>query len=305
MRRLLTLVITASLTLGAFIACPAAAQPDNRITVAVLDFKMGDVYKWWTWNWDVSGGVTALVTDALVGKGQYRIVERSRITQVLGEQDFGQSGRVDESSAVEIGKLLGARVLVYGTVTEFNFASTGGIKIGGVGLGGSKARTKLSGRVVDAQTGEILGSIVGEGEETGLSFSLNTYRGISFSAKEFKDSTVGKSVEKAVNAFAEDAVGKINAASMRLTMDAYRPALTGFVAGLIPNGVIINIGSNAGVMKNQYFDVFRVMVVAGVAEPVRVPVGVIKIVSVDPNAAVGMFESVTSPVQVGDAVAKK
>jgi len=86
---------------------PLAAQPDNRVTVAILSFDSSNVRKWWTWNWDIGDGLGDLVTEALVAKGSYRVLERAQMKRILGEQDFGRSGRVDESKAVEIGKLLG------------------------------------------------------------------------------------------------------------------------------------------------------------------------------------------------------
>ncbi len=284
---------------------PLAAQLDNRVTVAVLSFDSSNVRKWWTWNWDIGDGLGDLVTEALVAKGSYRVLERAQMKRILGEQDFGRSGRVDESKAVEIGKLLGARLVIFGALTEFDYASTGSVRIGGIGISGSKARTKLNGRIVDAQTGEILGAVVGEGEESGATLSVNTYRGISFSSKEFRNSTVGKSVDRAVAAFADAAAIKIDEAGARLAAEARMASLSGSVVAIIPDGVIINLGSNAGIAKGQRLEVYRLMAVPGLAEPVRIPVGSIQIISVDPNAAVGRFESVTSPVEVGDVVSRE
>ncbi len=283
---------------------PMAAQPDNRVTVAVLSFDSSNVRKWWTWSWDVGDGLADLVTESLVAKGSYRVLERAQMKRILGEQDFGRSGRVDESKAVEIGKLLGARLVIFGALTEFDYASTGGVRIAGIGISGSKARTKLNGRIVDVQTGEILGAVVGEGEESGATLSVNTYRGISFSSKEFQNSTVGKSVDRAVAAFADAAAIRIDEAGARLAAEARMASLSGSVVAVIPDGVIINLGSNAGIAKGQLLEVYRLMAVPGLADPVRIPVGSIRIISVDPNAAVGTLESVTSPVEVGDIVSR-
>lgn len=301
--RIAKLLAVAVMIVAAMCACPAAAQIDNTLTVAVLNFDMANVRQWWSWSWDVSDGISGLVAEALVGKGDYKVLEREQLKSILAEQDFGKSGRVDESKAVEIGKLLGARLLIFGTVNEFDYASTGGIKILGVTLSGSKAVTSLSGRIVDAMTGEILGSVSGQGEEKGTSFSLNTYMGLSFSAKEFKNSTVGKSVDAAISTFASAAAAKIGEVSGKLAAAAQRQSITGVVLAVIPDGVIINLGSSAGVMKGQYFDVFRLTYVPGLMDPVRIPVGMLKIISSDPGAAVGQMEpGASSPVQVGDVV---
>ncbi|OPZ65133.1 MAG: Curli production assembly/transport component CsgG [Firmicutes bacterium ADurb.Bin506] len=301
--RIVRLLAMALIAVVAVCAYPVAAQIDNALTVAVLNFDMANVRQWWTWSWDVSDGIAGLVAEALVGKGNYKVLEREQLKAILAEQDFGASGRVDESKAVEIGKLLGARLLIFGTVNEFDYASTGGIKILGVTLSGSKAVTSLSGRIVDALTGEILGSVTGSAEEKGTSFSLNTYMGLSFSAKEFKNSTVGKSVDAAIDSFASAAAAKIEEVSGKLAAAAQRQSITGVVLAVIPDGVIINLGSSAGVLKGQYFDVFRLTYVPGLMDPVRIPVGTLKIISSDPNAAVGQMEpGASSPVQVGDVV---
>ena len=66
---------------------PLAAQPDNRVTVAILSFDSSNVRKWWTWNWDIGDGLGDLVTEALVAKGSYRVLERAQMKRILGEQD--------------------------------------------------------------------------------------------------------------------------------------------------------------------------------------------------------------------------
>lgn len=306
MNKLVRVVAVAALTLALALvgACPAAAQTDNRVTVAGPNFDMSNVRQWWSWHWDVSADMSGLVSEALVGKGNFRVLERSQIQSILAEQDFGHSGRVDESQAVEIGRLLGARLLIFGTITAFDYASTGGIQIFGVGLSGSKAVTELSGRIVDALTGEILGSVTGYGEESGTTFSLNTYRGLSFASREFQNSTVGKSVQQAVDSFASAAAGKINEVAANLAAEAQRPELTGVVAAIIDAGVVINIGSSAGVRVGQRMEVYRLTFIPGLMDPVRVPVGTMRIISVDPNASIGQMES-EAAVQVGDLVSSK
>ncbi len=47
----------------------------------------------------------------------YNIVERSRMTQVLNEQQLGLTGLVDQNQAVQIGKMLGVQAIVMGNVS--------------------------------------------------------------------------------------------------------------------------------------------------------------------------------------------
>lgn len=55
------------------------------------------------------------LTMGLLKFDALQLVERAQIGNVLKEQQFGQSGYVDETSAPQIGKLLGAQVVVLGS----------------------------------------------------------------------------------------------------------------------------------------------------------------------------------------------
>lgn len=69
---------------------------------------------------------------------EMNIVERSLVDQIVSEWDFGVSGIVSESSASEIGQLLGASSIVIGTLT----------KIGN--------RISVNARIVDVETSRVL-----------------------------------------------------------------------------------------------------------------------------------------------------
>ena len=115
---------------------------------------------------------------------------------------------------------------------------------------------------------------------------------------------MGKSVQQAVDSFASAAAGKINEVAANLAAEAQRPELTGVVAAIIDAGVVINIGSSAGVRVGQRMEVYRLTFIPGLMDPVRVPVGTMRIISVDPNASIGQMES-EAAVQVGDLVSSK
>jgi len=65
--------------------------------------------------------VSACIVD-LTGSGQLEILDRGNIEKVLKEQKFSNSGLVDSDSAIELGKLLGAGVLLF--VKVHNLKST-------------------------------------------------------------------------------------------------------------------------------------------------------------------------------------
>ncbi len=80
-----------------------------------------------------------------------RVIERSQIQQLLREQQFGQSAFADEQTAPQIGKMLGADMLVMGSYEKV----------------GSRLRAYV--RFVDVETGEIdsrhKGKVEGQAEQ--------------------------------------------------------------------------------------------------------------------------------------------
>jgi hypothetical protein len=81
--------------------------------------------------------VRELISSAFVNTGKYNIVERSLLERVMKEQEFSNSGVVDDSQATEIGKLAGAHKVVLSVVTL----------VGG--------RNMLSIKVIDVKTATI------------------------------------------------------------------------------------------------------------------------------------------------------
>ncbi|MCP4399510.1 MAG: hypothetical protein GY801_19695 [bacterium] len=112
-----------------FIASASAAE-----TVAVLDFKSLLTDK------DLGVAVAEILKTELAGQGQYTIVERGMLEQILEEQALQLSGAVDTDTAVKIGKLTGANIVVTGSIVKtgemytinsrFIEVETGIVKIG-------------------------------------------------------------------------------------------------------------------------------------------------------------------------------
>src|SRR5690625_2544060 len=108
------------MTMLVFVSSIGVGAAESSLTIAAMPFH----FSGGRWSGvDVGQQITSLVTDNLVNKGDFLVVERELIQEIIGEQDFGQSGRVDPSRAAEIGRLLGADVLLFGTVTRFEFSS--------------------------------------------------------------------------------------------------------------------------------------------------------------------------------------
>ena len=150
------------------LASPAAAQ-SNRPTVALLDFDFASIQHWWSGNQDIGKGIADMIVDGLVEDGTYRVIERKRISDVLAEQDFSNSDRADPSQGqvVKIGKALGVKYLIVGSVTKFGMEDKntrfGGsvlgrrnFGVGDVGTKKGKASVAVTARMIDTTTGEIM-----------------------------------------------------------------------------------------------------------------------------------------------------
>ena len=199
-------------------ALPAAAQA-GRPTVAVLNFEYGTLEHWWSGNQDIGQGISDLLVDELVNDGSFRMIERKRLDAILAEQNFSQSERADPSAKTlaQVGKVLGVKYLVVGSVTKFgteksnkSFGAGGfGSKygVGEVGTAKGKANVAITARMISTTTGEILISAKGDGTSKRSGLLLGGAGGggagagvgrIEFGASDFRDTILGEATEMAV-----------------------------------------------------------------------------------------------------------
>jgi TolB-like protein len=66
----------------------------------------------------IGKAVSAMLVTEFSGRDGLQVIERDQLNKLLTEQKLALSGRVEESSAVEIGKLLGAQYMFYGQITS-------------------------------------------------------------------------------------------------------------------------------------------------------------------------------------------
>jgi len=112
-------------------------------------------------------GIEAIVINALLQTGRFRLVERTELSGVIAEQDLATSGRIAKPSGAKTGNILGAEYLVqlvitdYETNTSGSDGAIGGLLrskvplLGGVKIGKSTGRVGLNIRLIDAETSEI------------------------------------------------------------------------------------------------------------------------------------------------------
>jgi TolB-like protein len=133
-------------------------------------------------------GLPDLLAGELARLPHVTVVQRDRLEEVVREQSLQLSGRVDESSAVRVGRLAGATVLLTGSMTTV----------------GSTLRLDV--QFVGVERGVVLDSASAEGvvaDPLGVAKALSMAvlaRLHASPAQRVTDATVPKSFEEAVNA---------------------------------------------------------------------------------------------------------
>lgn len=130
---LLAVVLAAATPLPAAAATPPAAGEGWLIAAFPLeDLAPAEGTK------GLGEEIAATLTDGLARSGKVRVVERKRLQLILEEIKMSAYGLVDERTAVQAGRLLGANALVLGSFLKF----------------GDTVRINI--RVVKTETGEVI-----------------------------------------------------------------------------------------------------------------------------------------------------
>jgi curli biogenesis system outer membrane secretion channel CsgG len=145
-----------------------------------------------------------MLTNELASTGKFRVVERNKLSSVLDEQDLAASGRISKSTGAKLGKITGARYLVFATVTAFDSHTAGsgaGISFRGIGIGGKKedAYIAVDLRVVDTTTGEVEYTRTVEGRASSYGMHGSVYRGgFGGSLGKYENTPTGKAIRACV-----------------------------------------------------------------------------------------------------------
>ncbi|UCG20728.1 MAG: hypothetical protein JSU80_13595 [Deltaproteobacteria bacterium] len=138
---------------------PAFDYKGKKIPVVIMDFETRVPGH----GWRVGQGASDMLITALVKTKKYKVYERDRLNSIMKEQKLQMSGAVDMSTAVQIGKLVGAKYIITGAVTEFGVAKTGAHGGGYFSVGKQHYRATVDVRAVNVQTGEIVFADTGSG----------------------------------------------------------------------------------------------------------------------------------------------
>jgi TolB-like protein len=156
---------------------PARAE-FQKTKIAVLDFEMiGDKME--------TASMGAIISEwfitGIVKSGRFDVVERAMLQKILSEQKLGTSGMIDEQSAAALGKVLGVKAIISGSLLKLQDAVDINARVISVESGSIIAAENIrsSGKsdlhaLVDELIGRILqnfpltGYVVKKGDKTAI-----------------------------------------------------------------------------------------------------------------------------------------
>jgi curli biogenesis system outer membrane secretion channel CsgG len=319
MKRVLAILfVTLTVTSGAW------AQEKKRM--AVLDFDYGTVrtavQAYFGTDQDVGKGISLLLEQKLVQDGKYRVIDRNSMDKVLKEQNFSNSDRADASTAAKIGRILGVSAIITGSITQFGRddkhigVGGGGYGLGKFGLGGvgkneSKAVVNVTAKIIDINTAEILAVATGSGESKRGGFKLGGGGGgwsggggggLDMGSSNFANSILGEAVNAAVASLGQQLDDKAD------LLPTVKVEVSGLVADVEGNTVILNVGTKAGVKVGDHLAIsrkgkeIRDPATGKVLKVVLTKLGDLTITQADEGSSTGTFSG-PKPPQVGDAAA--
>jgi len=245
----------------------ASGQQKRR--VAVLSFDDGSVRSSSAAalgrNQDVGASLADVLVKELLEGGRYSVIERRAIDQVLKEQNFSNSSRVDTKTAVAIGRLLGVQAIITGSVLQFGVeekeVSVGSGALGRVTrgvIGGGKrtnatAKVSLTARLIDTSSGEVLTAASGEGESSKSSVGASGYAtgSIDMTSSTFQGTVLGEAVNRAAKAVAVS----LNQFGSKLASAPV--AYSGVIADVSGRSLVINVGNQKGVQVGDTIEITR------------------------------------------------
>lgn len=210
-RALIAIVLAVAAIAGVASAGPAAgaragergASQGLKRTVAVYQFQTSDA------SAASADALTAMLTDALVNDGRFVVVEREDLGDIATEQTLGAQHSTTSETSAQSGKMIGASLIIRGSVTKFEPNAQGSnisIGFGGfggeaLGLQGGHAVIGISLRVIDSTTGQVLATVKAEGTAAthGVSVSAMSNSGAQLSASTLKQTPLGQAAEQAID----------------------------------------------------------------------------------------------------------
>jgi len=133
--------------------------------------------------------VSDFLIDNLLDSNYFMLVERDNLKAILDEQSLSMTGLVDSGTAVSVGKLAGAKYIIYNNIANLSTKESGigyrNSAYGGTGFSKYTVTANIVARIIDTETGQIVLS----GRGKGSSSSSNVEFGLD---KRSQSSTIYK-----------------------------------------------------------------------------------------------------------------
>lgn len=114
-------------------------EQDTRPGVGVWPFSNGGSFGSDPWDYESLGiGLQQMLITELSLNSGLRLVERSRLREIIAELELGAGGYIDPKTTASVGKLVQARYMIVGSFVDAN------------------GTMRLDARIDDVETGEIL-----------------------------------------------------------------------------------------------------------------------------------------------------
>ena len=138
-----------------------------------------------------------MLETQLVKTNKFKIIERSRLAEILKEKGLGSVGVTTGSNNTFSG-VQGVDYLIYGSITKLGQAGSA-TNVGGMSFGGSNVEMAVDLRIIDAHNGEIIkADTVGELMKAGGGFSSSVFSTANKTADPLAD--VQRLTAKAISA---------------------------------------------------------------------------------------------------------
>ncbi len=126
--------------------CPD--DSDGKIqTIAIMEFDNYSVGKYQEELGFISKGLAEFFESDFKKISELKIVERDKVDFLLGELSLSESGKIEKATAVKVGKMLGAQIMVFGSIMQ---------------LDGKNAKMLV--KAVKVETSEIIAIVEQEGK---------------------------------------------------------------------------------------------------------------------------------------------
>ncbi|MCD4785067.1 MAG: CsgG/HfaB family protein [Candidatus Eremiobacteraeota bacterium] len=211
--------------------------------IAIIDFDRGDTNA-------SPEKIAYRVRSGLIKKGNFEVISRKKLKKVLDELNISDTGLINKSEAVRLGRKLGADLVLMGEVSNFDVDRTSfypGVYIGRVRLGRMYSVTVklgISARLIHVGTGQILFSEQFDGYSHRESHDIS-YRYMNIDLGEPDKNSMTKKVWN-------DAMGKL--------VDKIESSvpLWGYVVAVEGNKILIDLGKKKKVRNGMVFQVLNI-----------------------------------------------